>query len=392
MDDKIVLTGDLEFLSLADVFQLLGANNSSGILRITSKYAPEPGIVYFTRGNPVNASTSSHSGLDAVFALFGWTQGEFVFSRAVVNVARVIKKSRMEIILDALRMLDDGLIETLGTDQLSRKLSMEISENGVASTIIKGPLVDYMYVVDEEEFYQGERIIEEGKHGNWIWIVLEGCVDIVKETAQGPLTVLKLGDGAFIGSLDSLLTRGSRRSASAIARTNVQLGVLDSMRLAKEYAAMSPELREILISLDRRLRKVTRRYGAIHENPNLAQNALGGVRRLINQGENEELLYKILSGKAMVAKHTAHQMIPLAELGSGDYFGNMPFVDMGHEPYSASVFAHQELETAPVDAAKLQNEYESLSLTFRNIVDNVATCISATSTIMCNMAADAAHR
>ncbi|OQY05789.1 MAG: hypothetical protein B6I22_06885 [Desulfobacteraceae bacterium 4572_123] len=383
MKNKIVLAGNLDFLSLADIFQLLGANASSGILRIMSRFSPEPGIVYFTRGNPINGSIGNLRGLDAVYSFFGWTRGEFEFRQEPVNVARVIKKSRMEIILNGLKMLDDGLIENFGADRVQKKIR-DSQKNESAKTVIRGPLVDYMHVVDEEEFYDGERIVEEGKHGNWIWIILEGRVDIVKESPRGPLTALKIGDGAFVGSLDSLMTRGSRRSASAIARGNVQLGVLDSQRLSREYTAMSPELKNVMTSLDRRLKRVTNRYVEIYTDPDMQEYRLKNVRQLIKQGQAENSLFKITNGKAFIARQTDHEILLFSELEKGDYFGNIPFLDIGHEPYSASVFASRNLKTSRVDVEKLQQEYEQLSLTFRNIVANVGTCISATSMIMRN--------
>ena len=42
MSDKIALSGKLSFISLADLFQLLGGNSSTGVLKIFSKYAPNP--------------------------------------------------------------------------------------------------------------------------------------------------------------------------------------------------------------------------------------------------------------------------------------------------------------------------------------------------------------
>ena len=43
-----------------------------------------------------------------MFSLFGWTEGRFEFTQEPVACERTIKKGRMEIILDGLRLLDDG--------------------------------------------------------------------------------------------------------------------------------------------------------------------------------------------------------------------------------------------------------------------------------------------
>ena len=222
--NNAALSGDLTFISLGDILQLLGSNGSTGILRIMSKYAPEPGLIYCMDGNPVDASNGSLRGLDALFSLFGWVEGNFEFTQEKVQKENVIKKSRMELILDGLSMLDDGVIEKLGPISFEKKVS---DSSGVKTTIplIKGPLVDYMYVVDEEEFSDGSIIAEEGKHGSWVWVILEGVVEIVKETSQGPLKLHRLGAGAFIGSVASFLMGDNVRGASVVAVGNVQLGV-----------------------------------------------------------------------------------------------------------------------------------------------------------------------
>ena len=71
-------------------------------------------MIFIENGNPVNASTAALSGLEALFGLFGWSEGRFEFSLGPVNCAKTIKKGRMEIILDGLRLLDEGKIEKLG--------------------------------------------------------------------------------------------------------------------------------------------------------------------------------------------------------------------------------------------------------------------------------------
>jgi hypothetical protein len=84
MSNQIVLAGNLDFLTLGDVLQLLGSNGSTGILRIQSKYVEEPGLVHIVDGDPADASAGSLTGLEALNALFGWVEGEFEFSKEQV--------------------------------------------------------------------------------------------------------------------------------------------------------------------------------------------------------------------------------------------------------------------------------------------------------------------
>ena len=253
MNTNCDLSGNLSFLNLGELLNLLGTNGSSGVLCIKSRYATQPGFVYIDQGNPINAASGSLSGLEAIFALFGWTEGQFEFIEEKVTCGKMITKSRMEIILDGLRLLDEGKIEKLGPATGAKKQSASQTTSGKLP-LIKGPLVDYSYIVDEEGFYDGDEIVQEGNHGDWIWVILEGTAEIVKNTPNGHLQLLRIGDGAFLGSVAALLAAGRVRSATVKAVGNVQLGMLDSQLLANELANVSADFKGLLISIDTRLR------------------------------------------------------------------------------------------------------------------------------------------
>ncbi len=382
MRDNAVLAGSLKFLALGDIMQLLGANSSSGVLRLISRYAAEPGFIYFENGNPVNASCGTTIGLEAVYALFGWTDGEFEFTKENIVSQRVITKSRMGIILEGLKMVDDGQVKRVGPGAPSRKLTAATDSDAIP--IIKGPLVDYMYVADEEDFFDGEYIVEEGKHGSWIWVILEGVVEIVRESPEGPLPIVRLGDGSFIGSLSSFLIQGHIRTATAVAVGNVQLGVLDSQRLAQEFAGLTPEFRGFLVSLDKRLKQLNERAIELRQKQLDTSEFLDNKKPVMKQGNVEEDLYVIREGSASVVRQEDFGRVPLAQLYAGDYFGHTPFLDMGHEPEFASVMANKELKVRKVDVAQFQKEYNQLSTTFKNFIDNVATCVSVSTKVVCN--------
>jgi CRP-like cAMP-binding protein len=233
-----------------------------------------------------------------------------------------------------------------------------------------------MYVVDEEDFFDGELIVEEGKHGNWVWVILEGVVDIVKETESGSIPILRLGDGSFIGSMASFLLQGHIRTASAVAVGNVQLGVLDSQRLAQEYAGMSYGFREFLTSLDRRLKTLTNQVVSYLSEADPMDDRPEGQKLLVRQGDAKvDKLFLIKKGRARVVRETEQGPVVLSRLGEGDIFGHLPFLDIGQEPEFASVYASEGIELLPYDGAALQSEYNRLSTTFKNIVGNMATCM-----------------
>ena len=378
-----VLAGNLNFLSLGDILQLLGSNASTGVLRITSRYAQDLGLIYFHNGNPVNASVGSLSGLDAVNSLFGWLDGEFEFIKKKVDGENAIKKSRMQIILDCLRMLDDGQIEQLGPVTFTKK-SSHPSDSLSNRPMIRGPLIDYTYVVDEEEVRAGNKIVGEGKHGGWLWVILEGTAEIIRETPQGPLKLLRIGEGAFIGSIASfLLLEGSVRSAAIMAINNVLLGVLDLRRLSADFLRMSNQFRSLLISLDKRLKQVTNMAVDIKLENIKVEEFINGKAHVFTQGENVENLFTITEGEAHIVRNTENGYVPLANLYQGDFFGHLPFLDIGQEPYSASVFGSKDLKISEMDPKILEQEYKQLSSTFKNFIEHLANCILVTSMLAC---------
>ena len=92
MGCRNVFAGRLDFLSLGDLLQILGSGGSTGILRVKSKYAEAPGLIYIVDGNPANADCGSLTGLEALNSLFGWVEGEFEFSKEQVTKENVIRK------------------------------------------------------------------------------------------------------------------------------------------------------------------------------------------------------------------------------------------------------------------------------------------------------------
>ncbi len=383
MNNSVSLSGSLNFLNLGELLNLLGTNGSSGVLRVKSSYKAEAGRVYLDKGNPINAVNGSLSGLDAIFSLFGWTEGEFEFVQEDTSCEKTITKSRMEIILDGLRLLDEGKIEKLGPSTAAATQDEATTVSGKVP-LIKGPLVDYSYVVDEEGFYDGDEIVQEGNHGDWIWVILEGIAEISKETANGSLEILRIGDGAFLGSVAALISGGRVRTATVTAVGNVQLGMLDSQLLANELANVSADFKSVLNSVDLRLKQVVEMAVKIKENQHNPESYIKGKKQLIKQGQDEERLFTIKDGEVVIARKIENGYVPLALLKKGDFFGRIPFLDMGHEPYSAAVFSSDNVKLAAVDTKKLESEHQGLSSTLKNIIEHLATSVSVSTLVTCD--------
>jgi len=385
------LEGNLTFVPLADLFQLLGGNNSTGVLHVTSPHISAPATIYFQNGDPINATNGDTRGTEAVNALFGWMEGVFRFYRKDIRVDRTIKKSRMQIVLDALRLLDDGEIPKVGPPP-RRDADQTAARKGAGTLLwksmplIRGPVIDYMYVVEEETFPSGKRVVTEGRHGNWIWILLEGEVEVLRDTTKGPVTIARLGEGSFIGTFMIFLFEGSIRSAHVTAVEDVRLGLLDTQKLYAEFASLSAEFRNLLLSLSRRLIKTSDRVVDLFTGTVKTPVRVKDKELFLKMGSVKEEACTIAAGEAVIVYKTKKGGLPLLNLERGDVLGNLPFANPGHEPHSASVFASKGLETEPLDLVRLQGEHDRLSLTFRSLLENLSTSISITTRLACHIA------
>lgn len=374
MSDKIVFTGDLSFISLPDIFQTFGGINSTGILRMTSKHASNPGQIYFVNGNPVNAAVGPLNGLDAVYALFGWTEGKVEFHREGVGVKPVINDGRMEIVFEAMRMLDEGEIKKIGSaasDETTKSCRDE-------SLIIRRPIVDSLTIVEHEDFADGRLVVREGGHGEWMWVVLEGVVRISKKTPKGDITMARLGEGCFLGNLAAFTMRGKGRNATGTIEGKAKLGVLDFQSLSDEFGFLSNELKELLLSLDGRLRKITNRVVDIYLKKDNTKELIKNKTVLLKEGSSSEEIFVITAGEAYVVKQIKNRSLLLITLGKGDVFGYVPFLTVGHEPRNAAILASKDLKVNKLDFKNLQKEYNQLSGTMKGLVEGVALGISLT--------------
>ena len=379
MSAKAALAGSLSFISLTDIFQILGGNSSTGIMRITSQHAPDPGLIYFAKGDPINATSGPLSGLDAIYALFGWIEGKFEFYEEEVQIGRVIKKNRMEILLDAMRMLDDGLIKKVGPLPFDEMASVEVSETRSEKKgtpqVIKGPLVDYSHVLDEEEYHAEERIARAGGHGKWIWIILKGSVNVNRETTNGPMNIANLGEGCFIGGFTILPFTEYTRSVTVTALDDVQLGLLDTEFLYRDFMSLSPDFRKILLSLDGRLRKITDKTVELYTKGDKADKGFTKNKKMVmEKGSSKQEAFAIVEGETYVIGQSQKGYLPLLTLEKDEVFGYTTFADMGHEPRSALILASKDLKAHKLDTESIQKEYENLSGTFRNMIYNSCMC------------------
>jgi CRP-like cAMP-binding protein len=369
-ENAVVLSGDLEFISLPEVVQLLGGNGSTGVLRLKEP-GGGTGTVHIREGNPIDAAIGPLSGIEALYALIAWKQGSFDFTPGSVRRKDTIRRNRMEVILDGLRIMDEGRAQ----DQAAPHPPHAIDAQG-GLPLIKGPISGYVYVVDHEEFEDGQRIITEGKFGQWLWVILDGVVEITRNTPHGPLGVMRLGEGGIVGNIAGFSLGKNARESTARAIGKVHLGVLDYQRLSGEFALLPPDLRRLITGLDMRLRQLTDRVVEYHSRATRPEAFTKGKQSIMEQGAKAKGLFRISRGEVCIARQDKKRMCPLVTLGPGDFYGRIPFIHMGHEPDGAAVLAGKELKSEAIDTDLLARDFQELSVMFKIMAEHAAACIS----------------
>lgn len=115
-----------------------------------------------------------------------------------------------------------------------------------------------MYTIASEEAYKdGQIIIKEGSPGDWVYVVLSGGVEISKMVEGEKVVIEILGEGEVFGELGFL--GGLKRTASAIAVGDTNLGLIDRAALDAEFNKLSSEFRMIISAIVKRFQKMTAR-------------------------------------------------------------------------------------------------------------------------------------
>ena len=119
------------------------------------------------------------------------------------------------------------------------------------------PLI-FSYVTNEETYPDKEVIINEGDHGDWIYVILEGQAKAQKKTKKGFVTLTILKEGSIFGEMAFFSHQSKVRTARVVADGPVVVAGLDPVRLRTEFASLSPQLQELMFTLVRRLDLATR--------------------------------------------------------------------------------------------------------------------------------------
>ena len=155
--------------------------------------------------------------------------------------------------------------------------------------------------------------------------------------------------------------------------------------MSGECAALSANFREVLVSLDRRLKKISDTAESLSLETFKSDKLTKNKKLVLKEGSPKQDAFAITEGQTHVIRRTAKGHLPLVTLGKGDVFGYVPFMDVGHEPRRASVLASKDLKVDKLDIGSLQKEYDQLPETLRRMIESVTSSISVTTRLACNL-------
>jgi CRP-like cAMP-binding protein len=104
-----------------------------------------------------------------------------------------------------------------------------------------------------QSFSPGQRIFSEGQHGDWMYVVVEGEVDLLVNNRL----VEHVGPGGVLGEMS--LLDAEPRSATAVARTPCKLWSIDRRRFSHLVQETPDFAIQIMRVMAGRLRQMDRR-------------------------------------------------------------------------------------------------------------------------------------
>ncbi|PKN71484.1 MAG: hypothetical protein CVU54_00230 [Deltaproteobacteria bacterium HGW-Deltaproteobacteria-12] len=106
-----------------------------------------------------------------------------------------------------------------------------------------------------EKYSDGQTIFKEGTHGDWLYIVEDGAVEISRTVNDRKILIATFKEGEIFGEVAYIAK--VERSATATASGDTTIGVIDRDFFDQEFNKLSGNFQLILKTLALRLKKTT---------------------------------------------------------------------------------------------------------------------------------------
>lgn len=116
-------------------------------------------------------------------------------------------------------------------------------------------------IASYETFQDGQVIFQEGTHGDWIYVIEEGSVEISKKVKGRRVVIELLSRGDIFGELAFIAKMPRTATAKAMGETTV--GIIDRDYFDNEFNKLPADFRQIFNTVAIRLKKTTEAILAI---------------------------------------------------------------------------------------------------------------------------------
>jgi CRP/FNR family transcriptional regulator, cyclic AMP receptor protein len=106
-----------------------------------------------------------------------------------------------------------------------------------------------------EKYSDGQVIFKEGTHGDWLYIVEDGIVEISRQANNKKIVIAIFKEGEIFGEVAYIAKVA--RSATATAIGNTTIGVIDREIFDNEFNKLSGNFQLIIKTLALRLKRTT---------------------------------------------------------------------------------------------------------------------------------------
>ncbi|HTY22474.1 MAG TPA: DUF4388 domain-containing protein [Desulfomonilaceae bacterium] len=139
------VTGHLKIMNLFEIAEIFEMNSKQAVCRL--KQDGEEGFLYFRNSRIINASLGDMSGMDAACSLFTWPSAFFEIFRGGEDVEEVIHIGMQNLIIEAMRLLDEGVTVT---DRVASELAL-VDELFDGRDVIALPILEKVRLVFSED-------------------------------------------------------------------------------------------------------------------------------------------------------------------------------------------------------------------------------------------------
>ncbi len=230
--------------------------------------------------------------------------------------------------------LGEGRRAGTATEQMRWQFTSNAIEELISGDVLQDPhLRECLERVQPQRIPAGQLIIREGDPADAFYILMEGDVQVSKGVEERPVLLLKpgthFGERGLIGE--------GRRTANCRAVTGVlvlKMDEKDFLAIVRESDLVPGEVASAArrTYLSSRIRTA---MPAVDVKALVLAGVLEGARieshaageRMIVQGEEADTFYIMLDGRVRVLEESHAPPTVLAELGSGDFFGEIGILE-----------------------------------------------------------------